>query len=162
MVSSSCTCIIRLPSPWNSTTVPSGRAAATPMANEMPLPIAPNSRMVRNFSCGREGICAKNHEQWPPEFTISQSRGKAFLRLDHVARVEQPRLDLECVAVGLRIADARSHRIASPASVAARQRRCQRFDSQARVGPQVMTRHLLALTDRDGVDIDLQHPRLRP
>ncbi len=47
------------------------------MANEMPLPIAPNSRMVRNFSCGREGICAKNHEQWPPEFTISHSGGKA-------------------------------------------------------------------------------------
>src|SRR5215831_12318654 len=48
-----------------------------PMANEMPLPIAPNSRMVRNFSWGREGICAKNQEQWPLEFTISQSRGKA-------------------------------------------------------------------------------------
>src|SRR5206468_7202973 len=36
-----------------------------------------------------------------------------FKRLDHAARVEQPRLDLEHVAVGFRIADARSHRIAS-------------------------------------------------
>ena len=36
------------------------------------------------------------------------------------------------------------------------------YDAQARVGSQVMTRHLLALTDRNRVDIDLQHLRLRP
>jgi len=72
--------------------------------------------MVRNVSCGREGICAKNHEQWPPEFTISNRAARFFQRLDHVARVEQPRLDLEHVAVGFRIADARSHRIAFASS----------------------------------------------
>ena len=40
--------------------------------------VAPNSRIVRKRSFGREGICAKNHEQWPPEFTSSQSAGSAF------------------------------------------------------------------------------------
>src|ERR1044071_9331364 len=83
MVSSSCTCIMRLPSPSNSTTVLSGRAAATPMANETPLPIA-------------------------------------------------------------------------------RQPRRQSLDAEARVGPQVMPRHFLALIDPDGIDIDLQHLCLRP
>ncbi|MNC89701.1 hypothetical protein D3C83_56790 [compost metagenome] len=34
--------------------------------------------MVRNFSCAREGICAKNQEQCPLEFTNSQSCGRAF------------------------------------------------------------------------------------
>jgi hypothetical protein len=123
----------------------SGRAAATPMANEMPLPIAPNSRMVRKFSWGRDGICAKNHEQCPPEFTISHSCGKASSSAStDPARVEHPRLDLDGVTVGLRIADARGHRVASPASACGRQRRRQRLDAQARVGSQVMTRHLLA------------------
>ena len=42
------------------------------------MPIAPNSRIERNRSCGREGICAKNHEQWPEEFTSSQSAGSDF------------------------------------------------------------------------------------
>ncbi|MGQ0547140.1 MAG: hypothetical protein ACT4P3_17710 [Betaproteobacteria bacterium] len=89
-----------------------------------------------------------------------------FQRRDHAAGVEQPRLDLEHVAVGLRIADARRHRIAAPAcatsAVPGRQRRRQCLDAQARVGPQVMARDLLALADRDGIDIDLQHLCLRP
>src|SRR5688572_28053506 len=79
-----------------------------------------------------------------------------------MARVEQARLDLEHVAVGLRIADARSDRNASPRSVAGRQRRGQRLDAQARVGAQMMTRHLLSLADRDRIYSDLQHLRLRP
>ena len=60
-----------------------GRAAATPMANEMPLPMAPNSRMVRNRSCGATASGRRTHEQWPEEFTSSQSAGRCILeRLD--------------------------------------------------------------------------------
>ena len=163
MVSSSCTCIIRLPSPSNSTTVRSGRAAATPMANEMPLPIAPNSRMVRNFSCGREGICAKNHEQWPPEFTISQSCGKAFSSASTTSRGSSSPGSISNTWLSgfesrMRAAIASLRQLA----VAGRQGRRQRLDAQARVGAQVMARHFLALADRDGVDVDLQHLRLRP
>jgi len=128
----------------------------------MPLPIAPNSRMVRNVSCGREGICAKNHEQWPPEFTISQSCGKAFSSASTTWRGSSSpgSISNTCCRVSNRGCAQPSHRFASSGS--GRQRRHQRLDSQTCVGPKVMTRHFLALTDCDRVDIDLQHPRLRP
>ena len=43
-------CMIRLPSPSSSTTLPFRRAAATPIAIEMELPMAPNSRSTWNCS----------------------------------------------------------------------------------------------------------------
>ena len=90
------------------------------------------------------------------------ARQRLLQRLHHGAWVEQPRLDLEDVAVGLRIANALRHRIASPAAAAGRQRGGQCLDAQARIGSQVVARHLLALAYRDRVDIDLQHLRLGP
>src|SRR4051812_29224489 len=66
------------------------------------------------------------------------------------------------MAVRLRIADARGHRIAAPRAIASRQRCCQCLHSEARIRSKVMTRDLLALADADRIDIDLQHLCLRP
>ena len=66
------------------------------------------------------------------------------------------------MAVGFRIADARGHRLGAPHRGARGQCRRQRLHAQSRVGAQVVTRHFLALTQRPGIDVDMQHLRLRP
>jgi hypothetical protein len=115
------------------------------MPKEMPLPIAPNSRSEKNRSCGRDGICAKNHEQF-----------------DHIARVEESRLDVEHVAVGFRIVDTRGHGLGAPHLAARRQCRRQRLHAQPCIGAEMVARHFLALTQRAGIDVDMQHLRLWP
>ena len=81
------------------------------MANEMPLPIAPNSRMVRNApvdakASGEEprAVAARVHD-------LPVVRQGIFQRFDHVAWVEQPG-SISKTCRGLRVADARSNRIA--------------------------------------------------
>ena len=90
-------------------------------------------------------------------------RGQRFIEcFDHLARVQQFRLDLEHVTVGFCIAHARGHGLGAPLITALRQCRRQCLHAQPRVGAQVVARHFLALVYRDGIDVDVQHFRLAP
>ena len=115
MVSSSWMCIIRLPSPSNSTTVlvrargrhahGEGDAVAdrTELADREELLLRARRHLREEPRAVARGV---------HELPVG---GQRFLeRFDHIARVEQPGLDLEHVAVGFRIADARGHRLGAP------------------------------------------------
>jgi hypothetical protein len=89
-----------------------------------------------NFSCGREGICATTSSARRVHHLPFLRQG--LQRFDHAARSSIP--SMSKVAVG-RIADARGHRVASPA------RRAGTPPSalpraQARIRTQVMARDL--------------------
>jgi hypothetical protein len=163
MVSSSCTCIIRLPSPSNSTTVRSGRARRH--AHRERDAVADRAELAdgEELLLGTRGICAKNHEQWPPEFTISQSCGNAFSSASTTSRGSRSpgsisKAWLSGFESRMRAAMASLRQAPSRAG----QRRDQCVHTQPRIGSQVMARDLLPLGDRDRIDVDLQHLRLRP